>query len=82
MSGIAAVLNLDGSAVPRSEVERMANVLKPYGPDRQKILMRGNAAFVFCLHQLTPEDLSSASLSSSLIDLSCCSMAASITGPS
>ena len=57
MSGIAAVLNLDGSAVPQSEVERMANVLKPYGPDRQKILARGNAAFVFCLHQLTPEDL-------------------------
>src|SRR5262245_12982563 len=35
----------------------MANVLKPYGPDWQKILIRGNAAFVFCLHQLTPEDL-------------------------
>lgn len=35
----------------------MANVLKPYGPDRQKILVRGNAAFVFCLHQLTPEDV-------------------------
>lgn len=57
MSGIAVVLSLDGSAVPQSEVERMANVLKPYGPDRQKILMRRGAAFVFCLHQLTPEDL-------------------------
>ena len=34
----------------------MANVLKPYGPDRQKILTHGNAAFVFCLHKLTPED--------------------------
>jgi asparagine synthase (glutamine-hydrolysing) len=32
-------------------------VLKPYGLDRQKIVMRGNAAFVFCLHQITPEDL-------------------------
>jgi asparagine synthase (glutamine-hydrolysing) len=57
MSGIAAVLNLDGSPVPQSEVERMANVLKPFGPDRQKILVRGNTAFVFCLHYLTPEDL-------------------------
>jgi asparagine synthase (glutamine-hydrolysing) len=57
VSGIAAVLSLDGSAVPQSEIERMANVLKPYGPDRQKILMRGSAAFVFSLHQLTPEDL-------------------------
>jgi asparagine synthase (glutamine-hydrolysing) len=35
----------------------LANVLKPYGPDRQKTLLRGNAAFVFCLHHLTPEDL-------------------------
>ena len=34
----------------------MANVLKPFGPDRQKIFIRGKAAFVFCLHQLTPED--------------------------
>jgi asparagine synthase (glutamine-hydrolysing) len=56
VSGIAAVVSLDGSGVPRSEIERMANVLKPYGPDRQKILTRGSAAFVFCLHKLTPED--------------------------
>jgi asparagine synthase (glutamine-hydrolysing) len=56
VSGIAAVVSLDGSGVPRSEIERMANVLKPYGPDRQKILILGNAAFVFCLHKLTPED--------------------------
>ena len=42
--------------MPRSEVERMANVLKSYGPDRQKIVMHGSAAFVFCLHKLTPED--------------------------
>jgi len=56
MSGIAAVVTLDGSAVPRSDIERMANVLAPHGPDRQKILTRGNAAFVFCLHKLTPED--------------------------
>ena len=34
----------------------MANVLKPFGPDRQKILTYGKAAFVFCLHKLTPED--------------------------
>jgi asparagine synthase (glutamine-hydrolysing) len=56
MSGIAAVVSLDGSGVPRSDVERMANVLKPYGPDRQKILTRANAAFLFCLQKLTPED--------------------------
>jgi asparagine synthase (glutamine-hydrolysing) len=56
MSGICAILNLDRSPVPPTEVERMANALRPYGPDRQKSLLRGNAAFVFCLHQLTPED--------------------------
>jgi asparagine synthase (glutamine-hydrolysing) len=56
VSGIAAILNLDGAPVSPSEVARVANVLKPYGPDRQKTLMRNNAAFVFCLHQLTPED--------------------------
>jgi asparagine synthase (glutamine-hydrolysing) len=57
MSGIAAILNLDGSPVAPTGVERMANVLKPFGLDRQKIVMRGNSAFVFCLHQITPEDL-------------------------
>src|SRR5262249_18335745 len=56
MSGIAAVLSLDGSGIPRSDIERMTEVLTAYGPDRQKILSRGNAAFVFCLHKLTPED--------------------------
>lgn len=56
MSGIAAILNLDGSPVSRSEVERMASALKPYGPDRQKTLTRANAAFIFSLHELTPED--------------------------
>jgi asparagine synthase (glutamine-hydrolysing) len=56
MSAIAAVLSSDGSAIPQAEIVRMANVLKQYGPDRQKILARGNAAFVFCLHHLTPED--------------------------
>ena len=56
MSGLAAVVSLDGSGLPRSDVERMANVLKPHGPDRQKILTLGKAAFVFCLHKFTPED--------------------------
>jgi asparagine synthase (glutamine-hydrolysing) len=57
VSGIATILSLDGSAVPQYEVERMANALKPYGPYRQKTLVRGNAAFIFCLDQLLPEDI-------------------------
>ena len=57
MSGIGAVFNLDGSEVPQAEIERMANCLKPYGPDRQQILHVRGAAFVFCLHSFTPEDV-------------------------
>jgi asparagine synthase (glutamine-hydrolysing) len=57
VSGIAAIVNLNGSAVRPADIERLANVLKPYGPDRRKVLFRGNAGFVFCLHQLTPEDV-------------------------
>lgn len=56
VSGIAAVVNLDGSDLSPMEIERLANVLRPYGPDRQNTLHRRNAAFVSCLHHLTPED--------------------------
>jgi asparagine synthase (glutamine-hydrolysing) len=47
---------LDGSAISHSEIERMTNVLKSYGPDKQASLVRENMAFVSCLHHLTPED--------------------------
>ena len=57
MSGIGAILSVDGSAVPQYEVERMANVLKSYGPSRQETLVHGNAAFIFCLDKLLPEDI-------------------------
>jgi asparagine synthase (glutamine-hydrolysing) len=57
VSGIAAILSLNGSGIPQYEVERVANVLKPYGPYRQKTMVRGNAAFVFCLDNLLPEDI-------------------------
>jgi len=57
MSGIAAVLHLDGSVVAPSGVERMQNVLKSHGRDRQRLLRRGNAAFVACTRYLTPEDV-------------------------
>jgi asparagine synthase (glutamine-hydrolysing) len=35
----------------------MTNMLRSYGPCRQKTLLRENAAFIFCLDNLTPEDL-------------------------
>lgn len=56
MPGIAAVLNLDGSAVADSQIEQLADALKPYGPDQQGSLIRGSAGFVSCLDYLTPED--------------------------
>src|SRR5438874_13575659 len=57
MSGIGAVLSLGGAPVAQSEIERMRNVLKPHGPDRQKILLKQGSAFVACIHHLTPEDV-------------------------
>jgi asparagine synthase (glutamine-hydrolysing) len=56
VSGIGAIVSLDGSGLHRSDIERMANVLRPYGPDQQRILIRRNAAFAFCLNKLTTED--------------------------
>lgn len=58
MSGIGAILSLDGSGIPISDVERMAAALKPYGRDEQniKVMHGAGAAFVFCLHKLVPED--------------------------
>ena len=56
MSGIAAILDLKGTTALSSEIERVGNVLKPYGPDRQKNLVQRRMAFAACLHFLTPED--------------------------
>ncbi len=56
LSGIGAVFSFDGSPIPSADVERMRNVLAPYGPDRQRIVVRSGSAFVACIHQLTPED--------------------------
>jgi asparagine synthase (glutamine-hydrolysing) len=57
LSGIAAIVHFDGSDVPQSEVERLTNVLKPFGPHRQRALVLGCAAFVFCLDTIVSEDV-------------------------
>ncbi len=56
MSGIAGVLRFDGRPVNRHELERVANALHRYGPDRSDIVMRDTVALVHVLMRMTPED--------------------------
>lgn len=56
MSGIAGMLRFDGQPVVRSDVERMANALRPHGPDRSGIVLAGDVGFAHVLMKMTPED--------------------------
>ena len=56
MSAIAGILRLDGAPVARHDLERMANALRPYGPDRADILATGPLGLVHVLMRMTPED--------------------------
>jgi asparagine synthase (glutamine-hydrolysing) len=56
MSGIAGLLRFDGQTVTRRELERTANALSQYGPDRVDILARDNIGLVHTLMRVTPED--------------------------
>ena len=42
MSGIAGLVRFDGRTVMRRELERAANTLKQYGPDRVDIVAKEN----------------------------------------
>jgi len=57
MSGIAGVVRLDGRSVTRRELERVANALRQYGPDKYGVIAQGNVGFVHALMRMTPEDL-------------------------
>jgi asparagine synthase (glutamine-hydrolysing) len=57
MSAIAGIINFDGSIVGRYDLERVAKVLRPYGPDRSELMVAGPVGFVNMLMQMTPEDL-------------------------
>jgi asparagine synthase (glutamine-hydrolysing) len=56
MSGIAGLLRFDGQAVARQDLERMANALRPFGPDRSNTMIAGRIGLVHLLMRMTPED--------------------------
>jgi asparagine synthase (glutamine-hydrolysing) len=56
MSGIAGLVRFDGRTVMRRELERAANALNQYGPDRVEIIAKENVGFVHALMRMTPED--------------------------
>ena len=56
MSGIAGLLRFDGEAANRHELERCANALRQYGPDRSDIFAGGSIGLVHVLMRMTPED--------------------------
>ena len=56
MSGIAGLVRFDGRPVNRSELDRVANALHRYGPDRSDIMTRGTVGFVHVLMCMTSED--------------------------
>jgi asparagine synthase (glutamine-hydrolysing) len=56
MSGIAGLLRFDGRAVTRHELERAANALRQYGPDRSDIVAGDGIGLVHVLMRMTPED--------------------------
>jgi len=56
MSEIAGLLRLDGRTVTRPDLERAANALRQYGPDRSEIMTGGCIGLVHVLMRMTPED--------------------------
>jgi len=56
MSGIAGLVRFDGQPVKRQELERVANTLRQYGPDRFGVTVNENIGLVHTLMRMTPED--------------------------
>jgi asparagine synthase (glutamine-hydrolysing) len=56
MSGIAGLLHLRGGSVARGDLERMANALRPYGPDRSAVVVADGIGLAHVLMRITPED--------------------------
>lgn len=56
MSGIGGLLRFDGRPVVRHDLERVANALRPHGPDRSDTVTAGSVGFLHVLMRLTPED--------------------------
>src|SRR5262249_14914731 len=56
MSGIAGLIRFDARPVMRRDLERTANALTQYGPDRVDLLAKENIGLVHALMRMTPED--------------------------
>ena len=56
MSGIAGIVRFDDRSVTRQELERVANALHQYGPDKGGLIAKDNVGLVHVLMRMTPED--------------------------
>src|SRR5579864_5140669 len=56
MSAIAGLLRFDGATASRHGLERAANALRQYGPDRAGIAVGDRIGVVHVLMRMTPED--------------------------
>ena len=56
MSAIAGLLRFDGGTVTRHRLERAANALRQYGPDRADVAVADGIGLVHVLMRMTPED--------------------------
>ena len=56
MSGIAGLIRFGGRNVTRRDLERAANALNQYGPDRVEIIARDNYGLAHALMRMTPAD--------------------------
>jgi asparagine synthase (glutamine-hydrolysing) len=56
MSAIAGLLHFTGEPAARRDLERMANALSAYGPDRTGVAVAGSVGLAHVLMRTTPED--------------------------
>ena len=56
MSAVAGLMRLDGEPPASRDLERMANALSAYGPDRANVALAGPVGFAHVLMRMTPED--------------------------
>jgi asparagine synthase (glutamine-hydrolysing) len=56
MSGIAGILHFDGRPVSRPDLDRAANALRLFGPDRSGSIAAGSVGFINVLMRMTPQD--------------------------
>jgi len=56
MSGIAGLMRFDGRTVSERELNRVANALGQYGPDRSDVVVNGAIGLAHVLMRMTAED--------------------------